>query len=243
MLSPFRDAAVAILAGGLGTRLRSAVADRPKVLAPVHDRPFVTFLFDQLAGYGVERVLLLTGYRGDQVRAALGTSYRHMEIIYSEEPTPRGTGGALRQARALLRSPSVLLMNGDSYCGADLAAFADFHAARRADISMVAATVPDGARFGKVRLDSDSRIIRFDEKQADAGAGWINAGIYLFDARLVDDIPPERPVSFEREMIPSWMADGKRVAGYCCDGVFLDIGTPESYAEAEAFFAAQLSAA
>jgi NDP-sugar pyrophosphorylase family protein len=166
-----------------------------------------------------------------------------MRIAYSDEPRPLGTGGALRYARDKFCTRTVLLMNGDSYCGTSLGAFARFHAALAADLSMVAAAVPDCSRFGKVHLNDRSQIVRFDEKLAHAGSGWINAGIYLFAADLIDEIPEDRSVSFEREMIPHWIAARKRVAAHCCDDVFLDIGTPESYARAETFFAGQLSAA
>jgi len=240
MKNLFFDTTTVILAGGLGTRLRPAVADRPKVLASVHDRPFLTFLLDQIGGYGIGRVTLLTGYKADQVQHAMGDVYRDIRISYSTETAPMGTGGALRNVRPHVCTSSVLMMNGDSYCGSSLAEFARFHARRRADISMVVAEAPDCSRFGKVRLNEDGDIIRFDEKQANAGAGWINAGIYLLSTKLIDEIPTDRPVSFEREMIPHWMASGRRVAGYCCDGVFLDIGTPESYAQAEEFFAEQM---
>ena len=88
----------AILAGGLGTRLRPAVADRPKVLAPVHGRPFLTILVDQLAAAAIEEVTLLTGFQGQQVRETVGEIYAGMRLIYSEEPSPLGTAGAVRWA-------------------------------------------------------------------------------------------------------------------------------------------------
>jgi NDP-sugar pyrophosphorylase family protein len=242
MMKHLTGSTAAILAGGLGTRLRSVVADRPKALAPVHERPFITFLLDQLAGYGVKRVVLLTGYKAAQVRAALGDEYRDMQLCYSEETTPLGTGGAIRNAWPMLDAASLLVINGDSYCGANLAEFARFHCARAADISMVAAAAADCSRFGKIRIGVHGDILSFQEKQAGAGAGWINAGIYLLQTALIADIPANRSVSFEREMIPQWLAAGKKVAGLPSDAVFLDIGTPESYAQAEQFFAEQMLA-
>ena len=121
------DVTAAILAGGLGTRLRPAVADRPKVLAPVGGRPYLTYLLDQLAGAGVREVVLLTGYAADEVRDALGDRYGRMRLRYSVEPAPLGTAGALRLALPLLAAPAVLLLNGDSYCDADLGAFRRSH--------------------------------------------------------------------------------------------------------------------
>src|SRR5437879_601155 len=110
------DVTAAILAGGLGTRLRSVIADRPKVLAPVGGRPYLTYLLDQLAKAAVREVVLLTGYGAEQVRDALGATYAGMRLVHAAEPAPLGTAGALRHALPHLRSPAVLLMNGDSYC-------------------------------------------------------------------------------------------------------------------------------
>src|SRR6185437_12914125 len=110
MTEPLEDVTGVILAGGLGTRLRSSIADRPKVLAPVHGRPYLTYLLDQLAEAGLCRVVLLTGYLADQVRAAFGDSYADLSLTYSPEPSPLGTAGALRRALPYLLSPMVLLL-------------------------------------------------------------------------------------------------------------------------------------
>lgn len=226
----------AILAGGLGTRLRSVVGDRPKVLASVHGRPYLTFLLDQLAHASVEEVVLLTGFQADQVRGTLGDRYAGMRLVYSEEPFPLGTAGAVRWALPSLTGPTVLLLNGDSYCDVDLAAFRDFHARQDAHVSLVLARVPGASRFGGVRVDTDGRVRCFQEKTPVHASDWINAGIYLFDRALVEDIPVGRSLSLERDVFPVW-AEELRVYGFRCDGRFLDIGTPEAYAQAERFFA------
>jgi NDP-sugar pyrophosphorylase family protein len=151
-----------------------------------------------------------------------------------------GTGGALRLAFPWIDTPRVLVLNGDSYCGADLRQFAEFHHANRADLSMLLVQVANTERFGQVEVDDDSRVCAFREKGASHGTGWINAGIYLIERRLITAIPTGRPVSLEREMIPVWMQGkffGQRAAGS-----FLDIGTPESYAAAAKFFAPRVAA-
>jgi NDP-sugar pyrophosphorylase family protein len=232
---PFANVTAAILAGGLGTRLRSVVADRPKVLAPVGGRPYLSYLLDQLAGAPVREVVLLTGHRAEQVRAVMGEAYRGMCLHYSEEPTPLGTAGAVRQALPLFRSGLVLLMNGDSYCDVDLGVFHEFHCRQAADVSLTLSRVSDTARFGRVRLAADGRVERFEEKGGAGGEGWINAGVYLIDRRLIAALPPAMPLSLERDLFPNWVQE-HRVFGYQGGGRFIDIGTPESYAEAEAFF-------
>jgi D-glycero-alpha-D-manno-heptose 1-phosphate guanylyltransferase len=234
----------AILAGGLGTRLRSVVSDRPKVLATVLGKPFLAYLLDQLADAGIDRVVLLTGHRGEQIQQEFGDRYGHVKLDYSMETTPLGTAGALRLALPKLfpaseadpaTSRSALVLNGDSYCNADLRLFRAFHDHVGADASMVLAQVADTSRFGKVETTSHNRLERFLEKQDAGGAGSINAGIYLINRDLIEEIPAGRPVSIEREMFPQWL-QVHTLVGFGCQGAFLDIGTPESYREAEVFF-------
>jgi NDP-sugar pyrophosphorylase family protein len=231
------DVTAAILAGGLGTRLRSVVTDRPKVLAPVCGRPYLTYLLDQLAAASVREVVLLTGHAADQVRDTLGETHAGLRLMYSAEPIPLGTGGALRNALPHLSAQTVLLLNGDSYCDVDLTAFVHFHRAEPAGASLVLVRVPEASRFGQVRGGRTGRILRFEEKGEAQGPGWINAGVYLIDRALLAGVPPGRALSLERDLLPGWVAE-RQVRGYRCDGRFLDIGTPESYAEAEEFFAA-----
>ncbi len=221
----------AILAGGMGTRLRSVVSDRPKVLAEVAGRPFLGFLLDQLAAAGVGRAVLCTGYLGENVCTEFGESYGNLHLQYSRESSPLGTGGGLRLALPLFESDFVLVMNGDSYCDVDLSAFWAWHYDRHGSASMVLAEVPDTARYGSVCTDDDGQILSFEEKGGREGPGWINAGIYLLARRLVMTIPVGRSVSLEREAFPGWV--GRGLYGYRSDGRFLDIGTPESYATAE----------
>jgi NDP-sugar pyrophosphorylase family protein len=224
----------AILAGGLGTRLRSVFTDRPKVLVPVAGRPFLFHLLDRLECAEIDDVVLLIGHLGEQVKAALGNSYRGMSLRYSHEQAPLGTGGALRNALPFLDAPEVLLLNGDSHLDADLGKFRQFHLASGAEASLLLALVPDTSRFGRVQLDESGRIARMVEKTA-AGEGWINAGVYLIDRYLIEALPSRSPLSLEREVLPQWIGNGQ-VFGLQHEGRFLDIGTPESYSAAENFF-------
>ncbi|HBI41629.1 MAG TPA: galactokinase [Planctomycetales bacterium] len=228
------DMTAAVLAGGLGTRLRSVFDDRPKVLAPVSGRPFLTYLLDMLHTVSVRRVVLLTGYKGEQVKSALGEYYRGMTLVYSAEPSPRGTAGALRTALPHLNSPTILLLNGDSYCGMDLHSFARNHRRRDADVSIALTRVEDAGRYGRVVTTAGGLVTAFAEKQPAGGLGWINAGVYLLERRLLDEIPTGRPVSLEREMLPAWI-DSKTVYGHRRARPFLDVGTPESYLSAATF--------
>jgi NDP-sugar pyrophosphorylase family protein len=229
------DIPAVILAGGLGTRLRAAVADVPKVLAPVHGRPFLTHVLERLAAASVRRAVLLTGYRADEVERTIGMRCGPLGLEYSRETRPLGTGGALRQGLERLDAPTILLLNGDSCCDIDLQQFLAWHRRRRADLTMAVARVTDASRFGRVQLNTEGKIVRFVEKCATARPGWINAGVYLIQRRLLEAMPTGQSLSLEREWLPRWLVT-ERVLGYRCAGPFLDIGTPESYSAAESFF-------
>src|SRR5262245_6608804 len=145
-MRPDCDWTAAILAGGLGTRLRSVVADRPKVLAPVAGRPFLAYLLDQLEAAGIQETVLLVGFGADQVRSAFGNKYGEMKLVYSVEPEPLGTAGAVRRALPLLAGETIILLNGDSYCGVDLGAFRSFHEAHGHAASLCLARVDNASR-------------------------------------------------------------------------------------------------
>ena len=234
----------AILAGGLGTRLRSVVSDRPKVLAEVLGKPFLAHLLDQLAEAGLERVVLLTGYRGEQVREAFGDRYGTLSLDYSIETEPLGTAGAARLALPKLfpaaarkyATQSVLVLNGDSYCDADLRGFRAFHEKNRADGSLVLAQVADTSRFGKVETAANHRLLRFLEKQ-EAGGPARSTRESIFSIVRSSKTSPRGGLSrSSARCFPSGSAR-RKMLGFACEGAFLDIGTPESYRAAEQFFA------
>jgi NDP-sugar pyrophosphorylase family protein len=236
MAANLENITAAVLAGGLGTRLRPAVADRPKVLAPVRGRPYLAHLLDRLAEAGIRRVVLLTGHQAEQVRCALGEAYRSMELVHSPEPAPLGTAGAVRLALPRLSGRVVLVMNGDSWCEVDLAAFRAAHDGNAARLSLVLTRTGDMSRYGQVQVAADGRVLRFQEKGSHRRHAWISAGMYLMDRALIAEIPEGQPLSLEREVFPAWVKSGTRVYGFRGGGPFLDIGTPAAYAEADAFF-------
>jgi len=222
-----------ILAGGLGTRLKSVVADRPKVLAPVAGRPFLAWLLDQLAVAGLRHAVICAGYLADQLERAFGHAHGALALSWSREARLLGTGGALRLAAPLVRSSTALVLNGDSYCAADLGAFHAWHRARGGVGSLLLVQVADTSRYGRVEIDRQGRVTSFVEKGAAGGPGLINAGVYLLETLLLEEIDEGRAVSLERDLLPAWIPRG--LVGHACQAPFLDIGTPESYAQAEAF--------
>lgn len=233
-MSDLSEVTAVILAGGLGMRFRPVMADRAKALAPVRGRPFLAYLLEQLAAAKVAHVILCTGYMGDQVKREFGDTYKGLQLFYSHEMSPLGTGGALRLALPLLKSDPILVMNGDSYCTEDLTSFWKWHFERSAQVSILLARGADTMRFGKVEVGPEGLVSSFEEKGG-IGPGWINAGIYIIPRFLVQTIPPGQMISLEREVFPTWI--GGALYGYQSKAHFLDIGTPEAYAAAEQFFA------
>lgn len=228
----------AILAGGLGTRLRAALGDRPKALAPVAGRPFLSYVLDRIAAAGVRRAVLCTGYLGEQIEAAFGDRYGDIELVYSRETAPRGTAGALHLALPLLKSDPVLVLNGDSHCDVDPADLIAWQ--RRRDTistgSLLVTWVEDAARYGSVDLADDGSIVAFREKDGVAMPGWINAGVYLLSRGLLMSIP-DGVASLEHDVLPRWVGCG--LDAYAVKAPFVDIGTAASYADAEALLRAR----
>jgi NDP-sugar pyrophosphorylase family protein len=226
---------VVILAGGKGERLKPVVFDKPKVLAEISSRPFLTYVLDQVSLAGFKEVVLCTGYEAQQIKEKLGDTYGPLRLLYYTEKEPMGTGGALRLALSYLWSDIILITNGDSYMDIDLGSFVDWFFHKNCDAALVLTEVLDTARYGRVVIDEDENIITFDEKGIDMGPGWINAGIYLMKKSIIASIPTGRPYSLEREFFPSLA--GRKLLGFRSAGRFIDIGTPASYTAAEEFFA------
>ena len=223
-----------LLAGGFGTRLRSVVPDLPKPLAPVQGRPFITYLLDQLVEAGWTRAIVCLHYHAEQVIRLLGQSYGPLSLDYSVETEPLGTGGAVRLALAKADAPRYLVLNADSFCGVTLADFAAFHLAHGCPASLVSINVPDTSRYGALKLAPDGRILALAEKDGAHRPGPINGGIYLVESAPAKSIPEERPVSLEREIFPLWLEEG--FMAWQRTAPFIDIGVPESYAQAQSMF-------
>ena len=213
-----------ILAGGLGTRLRSAVAHVPKCMAPVAGRPFLEYLLDSLCGTGVSRVILSVGYLREAVMDWVDPSRWPFEIAYAVEESPLGTGGGIRLALSECKGDRVAVLNGDTLFHADLDALME--ASRGQALSIALKPMTDFDRYGSVTMEGN-RITAFREK-AFCAKGLINGGVYAIDRRLLDlSSFPER-FSFEKDVLEP-MASGGRLSGYVHDGYFIDIGIPEDY--------------
>lgn len=227
-----------VLCGGLGTRLRSVLADRPKALAEVGGVPFLDVLLAGLERQGVRHAVLAAGYLGDQLRAHV-ESYeagRAMRVDVVEEPAPLGTAGALRfaQHRAGLDG-RFLALNGDTLFTGAVARLADAHATATDGRTTTLALVPPpgGDRFGRVALGADGHPAAFEEKSAAPG-GWTNAGVYVIEPDTLASLHPGEAASLERDVLPTLVGRGLAAVTYP-EATFLDIGTPDSLAAAATF--------
>lgn len=234
-ISDVSHSTVAILAGGLGTRLRSVVKEKPKVLASVRNHAFLEYVLDQLNNAHCKKIVLCTGYLGDQIENAFGETYKKLHLFYSPEQMPLGTAGCLKNALPLLHSETILVMNGDSFCAVDLKKFWLFHIRSHSKASVVLCFVSDTSHYGKITLGKDGRIVEFQEKKEGNGKGLVNAGIYLIDKAYIAKIPNGKKLSLEKNIFPHWI--GKGLYGYKSNNNFIDIGTPESHARAKHYFA------
>ncbi len=225
-----------VLAGGFGTRLRGIVDDVPKPLAPVAGRPFLAWLLDRLAMSGMRRCILATGYMADVVERVVGAHWQGMDIAYSVESAPLGTGGAIRLAAQRLLGAGVHVLNGDTWL--EYAPTALEAAARSASTPMAIALarVDDVARYGAVEV-RDGLARAFREK-GDSGAGWINAGCYFLEADALSALPRQAVYSFERDVLQPRALAGD-VAAFTDTAGFIDIGVPEDFARAQPLFAAR----
>ena len=244
-----------LLCGGMGTRLRSVVADRPKPMADICGKPFLQYLLEMLRDKGITEVIFALGYMGEMIEEYFqdGSAFG-LKIAYSYEEEPLGTGGAIRNALPKILEEEVLVLNADTYFPMDYQGLLRFHQENDGDFSLATRAVPDISRYGAVRRDPAGRILAWNEKLGDGGqqlgegskqpiegnaqqaasaspkslSGEINGGIYVMKKSLIAEIP-EGKQSLEQDCIPKWLSEGKRIFGLPFHGYFMDIGIPEDY--------------
>ncbi len=229
-----------VLAGGLGTRLRAAVADVPKPMAPVRGRPFLEYLMSYWIAQGVDRFVLSVGYKHESIQTHFGNRFGAARIDYALEEQPLGTGGGLcLAAKKVLATDTVLVLNGDTYFQAPLAAMCKFHAAQGADVTFSLFRSGDDQRYTPVRMDERSRIVAL-EGDIRRGQNHVNGGAYIFNVatlRLLESLGAGK-LSLETDLFPRLLTDQAAIYGYPCDGMFIDIGVPEDYRRAQSLLPA-----
>lgn len=219
-----------ILAGGLGTRLRGVVSDRPKSMALIHNRPFLSYQFDYLIEQGIRRVVLSTGYLGETIESYYGDAYHDLTLQYVREEEPMGTGGGLLLASRKLTG-NTFMLNGDSLFNIPLKELEEAKHQHHPSVVIALREVEDAGRYGQVETSSENRIIAFREKNPGAGAGSINGGVYLMEAEWLHSVAPSEKFSLEKEVFAA-RASQEFFMGIPFNHYFIDIGIPEDYRRA-----------
>jgi NDP-sugar pyrophosphorylase family protein len=224
-----------ILAGGLGTRLRSVVRDRPKPLAPIGNVPFLEHQLLFLRGNGVRDFVFCVGYLHEQIRDYFQDGRQwDLSIQYSIEEQPLGTGGALKHARDLITG-TFLVLNGDTFFELQIAELLEAHRRYRnrdeSCIGTLALTqVADPSQYGSVQIDAGGTVVGFHEKTSDRLPDrYVNAGVYVLEPEILDFVPSSTKVSLEREIFPRVPDHDCKLCSFPSGGFFIDIGTPEGY--------------
>jgi NDP-sugar pyrophosphorylase family protein len=227
-----------ILVGGLGMRLRPAFDAGPKSVAPIAGHSFLEYLLLQIRRAEFHKVLLCVGYGATQIQDLVGNGSKWgLQVRYSTELEPLGTGGAVKRAAPLIDSQHFLVFNGDPFLAIDLQRMVEEHIRSRALATVALAKVHDSSRFGNVALRADGVIEQFAEKRAFLGVDTqashiVSGGIYVFSNPVLDLIPATGAVSLEHDIFPQLVTKGIR--GFLTDGYFIDIGLPEDFKRAQA---------
>lgn len=227
-----------ILAGGLGTRLRSVVSDVPKCMALVNGRPFLHYLIQLLEKNGIEDFIFSLGYLNELIETYLRENYSSLSYSISLETEPLGTGGAIRLACSTMSEQNVLVCNGDTFFKIDVDLLDKFHKEKNAECTLCLKPMENFDRYGVVELNTDQSVKSFKEKDFYT-KGLINGGVYVLDvSRFLKNELPEK-FSFEKEYLEKNVQSDKsksRLFGLIQDAYFIDIGIPEDYNKAQKDF-------
>ena len=223
-----------ILAGGLGTRLRSVVKDQPKALAALGKFPFLYYLIKYLRNEGIDRFVFSLGYLHEQIEDFLKEYFPDLEYAVVIEDTPLGTGGAIKLCLNEVKSKEVLLVNADTFFEVNIRQLQDYFKQRQADCVIALTSMHNFDRYGVVRLDEQSNVLEFVEKQQ-TEHGLINTGLIFLNKEKFDELMGglTGAFSFEKDVIEPNISSMK-IYGMSQEGFFIDIGIPEDYAKANA---------
>lgn len=218
-----------VLAGGLGTRLKEAVPNLPKSMAPVHGKPFLSYLIDHLIDQNVESFIFALGYRHEPITDFLDEQYPKLKKTYSIENEALGTGGAIRLACDKTTQSNVLALNGDTMFRVEVKSMFDFHQKYNAECTLALKPMKNFNRYGVVRTDSSGRIQSFMEKKLYT-EGNINGGVYVLNVDQFKKHDFSKKFSFERDYLEKHHNDSQ-MFGMIQDEYFMDIGIPSDYAQ------------
>lgn len=222
-----------ILAGGMGTRLKTIISDLPKPMAPIMNVPFLTYQLNYLKHFGIKKVIFSVGYLSEKIIAHYNQSFENISIEYSIEKNPLGTGGGIRMAMSNLKEDLVLILNGDSFFDLNLEQFYNLHLEQKSDFSLALRYVNNSERYGNIEFNSSNQITSFIEKNQLNQSGYINAGVYILSKKLyLQNTKPDINFSIEKEFFEKQL-NQLIIKGFEFKDYFIDIGIPEDYLKAQ----------
>lgn len=222
-----------ILAGGMGTRLKTIISDLPKPMAPIMNVPFLTYQLNYLKYFGIKKVIFSVGYLSEKIIAHYNQSFENISIEYSIEKNPLGTGGGIRMAMSNLKEDLVLILNGDSFFDLNLEQFYNLHLEQKSDFSLALRHVNNSERYGNIEFNSSNQITSFIEKNQLNQSGYINAGVYILSKKLyLQNTKPDINFSIEKEFFEKQL-NQLIIKGFEFKDYFIDIGIPEDYLKAQ----------
>lgn len=222
-----------ILAGGLGTRLRSVINDIPKPMAPIHNKPFMEYLLTYLNQFKIKKVVFSAGYKYQYIFDYFGDNYKGIRLLYAIEDKPLGTGGGIRNAMDQINNDSFFLLNGDTYYEVDMVNLFNLHTEQKADITLSLKPMRNFTRYGTVKVKG-TEVIEFRAKRF-TKRGLINGGVYVVNRSVFSRYSQKERFSFEKEIL-QFMCKNLNFHGYVSEAHFIDIGIPEDYEKAREYF-------
>lgn len=222
-----------ILAGGMGTRLKSIISDLPKPMAPIMNIPFLTYQLNYLKHFGIKKVIFSVGYLSDKIISHYNQTYENISIEYSLEENPLGTGGGIRKAMSHLNDDLVLILNGDSFFDLNLEQFFNLHLEQKAEFSLALRYLNNSERYGNIKFNTSNQITSFIEKNNLKQSGFINAGVYILSKKLyLQNTKPNISFSIEKDFFEKNL-NQLIIKGFEFKNYFIDIGLPEDYLKAQ----------
>ncbi len=228
---------VIILAGGLGTRLRSVVSDVPKVLVDIEGKTILDRIITNLLKQGFYDIVLSVGYMKEKVREHIEKQLflKEVKLNFLEEESALGTGGAIKRALNNFPCKTTLVLNGDTFFPIDYSIFVGKHIEKGAQASICLRWVDNVGDFGMVSIGEDNRITGFNEKTKEDKSGFINGGAYIFQKDIFEDFSLPEAFSIEKDFFEKYVRE-MRAYGFAFSDYFVDIGTPENYKKAKDYF-------
>ena len=220
-----------ILAGGLGTRLRSAVPDLPKCMAPINGVPFISYLIDNLINEGVTNFIFSLGYKSELFISFLEEKLPMKNYLIVIEDEPLGTGGAIKLACKKAKDENVIALNGDSLFKVNLKELMQFHLEKKSRCTLALKPMQNFERYGSVEIDAVQKINSFKEKQF-ITKGCINGGVYAIEVASFFHKSLDDKFSMEQDYLEKYSCEGN-FYGFVQEGYFIDIGIPEDFVRAQ----------